>query len=173
MQDCTWLQVANLAILSLTFGAIVWYSWETNRLKKAARDQVEALYAPCITIQFWPRNAADAILEAGGVAGDVAVRPVEGQVALINMGNGPAVNVNYSFEPIEPAPGATVARPSGRIHVIPKGDSFRTHVPVGAVKANSFKFTAAYESMSGQKYEASGTVNRLVLGTDFSFKRRS
>ncbi len=168
-----WLQVASLVVLSLTFLAIVWYSWETNRLKKAARDQVEALYAPCVTIQFWPRNLEDAIMEMGGMAGDVVVKPAAGQIALINVGNGPALNVSYTFEQTGLGQGATPIRGNGKIHIIPKGESFPTHVPIGIFTINVFKFTATYESMSGQKYEATGTVNRLVLGNDFTFRRKS
>src|ERR1035438_4324629 len=44
------MQIANFVVLVLTLGVLVWYAYETMRLRRAAVDQVEGMAKPCLTI---------------------------------------------------------------------------------------------------------------------------
>jgi hypothetical protein len=112
----------------------------------------------------------DAVLEAEGIRGETTIRFSQGQAVLINMGNGPAVNVSYALQPVEVPPGANVARPSGHLQNIPPGKTFVTPIPRGALQIHKFDFTANYESLSGRRYETKIRIDNLVL-ISFQFKR--
>ena len=166
-----WLILGNFVVLSLTFLALLWYAWETRGLKKASLEQLEALSMPCVAFGTFPRDPIDAVLEANDVAGEMTIQFQEGQAVIVNMGNGPAVNVAYALEPIGILPGANVARPRGYIQNIPPGKAVVTPISRGALQTHQFEFTARYESLSGRRYETQITVNELVL-TNLRFVRR-
>ncbi|MBN1271216.1 MAG: hypothetical protein JXB26_03005 [Candidatus Aminicenantes bacterium] len=48
------LQIVSTFILFLTFLAIWWYAWETNRLKKATATQTDLMLRPCVIIGVEP-----------------------------------------------------------------------------------------------------------------------
>src|SRR5690242_4792384 len=100
----SWIPVLNLVVQILLFGALVWYTIETWKIRKAAQsqaqaawEQAEAQHQPCLTIITEAREYIEAVLEAGGAVGGMIVAARNGNVALENMGNGPAVNVRFRF----------------------------------------------------------------------------
>jgi hypothetical protein len=167
-----WLQTANVIVLALTFGAVVWYALETQRLRKTAEDQLEALHYPCVVPDYdFINEVTDKTVYPQIVAGWTALRVKQdvpsGQIALRNIGTGPALCVKCSFKPIENKeqrlPDASAAFVSAK-EVVP--------IPVDHfyILAESLIFTATYSSVSGRKYETRGTLVKGVLGSDFQVR---
>jgi hypothetical protein len=167
-----WLQTANVIVLALTFGAVVWYALETQRLRKTAEDQLEALHYPCVvpdydfisgvTAQtFYAQN------QAGWTALRVKQHVPSGQIALRNIGTGPALCVKCLFEPtgsIKQAP----CRASAAF--VPARAVVQIPVSYQHIQAYDFTFTATYYSVSGRKYETRGTLVNGVLCSDFQVR---
>jgi hypothetical protein len=167
-----WLQTANVIVLALTFGAVVWYALETQRLRKTAEDQLEALHYPCVVpdydfIYWVTAQTFYAQIEAGGTALRVKQHVPSRQIALRNIGTGPALCVKCSFEPIEnkeqaPRRASAAFVPAQAVVQIP--------VRYQDIQAYEFTFTAIYSSVSGRKYETRGTLVDGVLCSDFQVR---
>jgi hypothetical protein len=165
-----WLQTANVIVLALTFGAVVWYALETQRLRKTAEDQLEALHYPCVVPDYDFINTdktLDSQIRAGGTALQVKQHVPSGRIALRNIGTGPALCVKCSFEPIEnkeqaPRRASAAFVPAGAVVQIP--------VSYQDIQPYEFTFTAIYSSVSGRKYETRGTLVDGVLCSDFQVR---
>jgi len=165
-----WLQTANVIVLALTFGAVVWYALETQRLQKTAEDQLEALHYPCVVPDYDFINT-DKTFHSQDEAGWTDLRVKQdvpsGQIALRNIGTGPALCVKCSFEPIgnkgQRPPDASAAFVSAN-EVVP--------IPVihSCILAESLTFTATYYSVSGRTYETRGTLVDGFLCSDFQVR---
>jgi hypothetical protein len=59
-------------------------------MMRATNDQVEGLSKPCVMLASVPRNAEDAVI---GPLGNTQALRVEGNLAVENIGSGPALNV--------------------------------------------------------------------------------
>lgn len=68
-----WSAMSTLALI-LTFGAILWYSYETQKLKRIAYQQLQIQVAPILIIYF---------------------RENPSRITVRNIGNGPALNVEF------------------------------------------------------------------------------
>ncbi len=100
-----------LSVQILTLIGLAWYAIETMKIRtaaqqqvkasldliKAATDQVEGMSKPCLTLWGEVREGADAILEMHGAVGNIVARPDGGSYVALNIGNGVALNVQYSF----------------------------------------------------------------------------
>lgn len=67
-----WINYANLALLAVTCGAIIWYTVETRRLRRETARMVKATLTPCLGIDV--ENV--------------------GRIHLQNAGSGAALNVD-------------------------------------------------------------------------------
>ena len=168
---CEWIPLANFLVQCALFVALVWYAVETHRIRKASQEQAEAQQKPCLTLVTGARDYDEAVLETGGAVGGMIVAAREGNVALQNMGNGPAVNVRYECNPANPPKGANVARPGGYLQNIPAHGTFVMAVAREVLRNLEYEFVATYESLSGHHYESRIIINNLVL-TGFYFKRQ-
>ncbi len=106
----------------------------------------------------------------GGAVGTMIVAARDGNVAVRNIGNGPAINIRYEFRPVNPAPGANVARPQNYFQMIAPGEVFVMPVARGVLNNLEYEFIASYESLGGRRYQSRITLNNLVL-TDTRFGR--
>lgn len=88
MTPTDWIALIGIVGLAL-------YCVETWKIRRAAQSQLEALRTPCITFSSTPRDANDAVLERDGARGDMILAFHEGDAVLTNIGNGPAVNIEY------------------------------------------------------------------------------
>src|SRR5437763_10512821 len=79
----------------------------SQRLIKAAMDQVEGLSKPCLTLWAELRDRANTILEMHGAVGSTIVRADGGHFVVQNIGNGVALNVSYAFSPVNQSDGPT------------------------------------------------------------------
>lgn len=121
------------------------------------------LHKPCVTLVTAPRGYEDAVLEMDGAVGVMIVAARQGNVAAQNIGTGPAVNVRYEFMPIDPAPGANVARPHGYIPTILPGEMCVLPVSRGILQNLEYEFVANYESLGGRRNQTKIMLNNLVI----------
>jgi hypothetical protein len=158
-----------------TFIALLWYAWETLRMRKALSDQVKALRAqlrvaeeqveahekPCLALFT---NPDPSLYEAHGefIAGTVLTAYASGRIGVQNVGNGPALNVLYQFTPREPLEGD---RPSyrGQIPIIPRRAVAVTAVELERLNLFDYEFTCTYTSLSEHVYQSETTIDHLTL----------
>lgn len=94
-------EAVALLIGAATLAAIVWYAWLTDRLRRAASDQTEALFMPFLVPVLGDRPAERASVETASaqLRGSAVLIPARAlrlnTIRLINIGSGPAVRVRY------------------------------------------------------------------------------
>jgi hypothetical protein len=98
-----WPSLANL-IQILILLVLFWYTKETRKIRKSSVAQIEALQKPCLTLVTDIRDYDDAILETDGAVGGMIVAKRNGNVAVQNIGAGPAITVYIDFAPVKPEP---------------------------------------------------------------------
>jgi len=159
---CDWVQFVGLIIIpAIGLLFLILYV-------RATIEQAEAMQKPCIVLKSALRSREDAILEMGGIPGDLILGAVIGLVALQNIGAGPAVNVAYSFEKVNES--HTPLRSEGSIPTLSRDDTLPTHVSYAIFPAHKFECTITYQSLSKRRYQTHLSANGLVLG-DFHFRR--
>jgi len=168
---CDWIPLVNLVVQCLLLLALVWYAWETWKIRKASQEQVEALQKPCLTLVTAPRDYDDAVLDMDDAVGGMIVAASQGSVSLQNMGSGPAVNVEYRFNPVDPPAGANVARAHGYLQNIPAAGDFVIALAREVLRNLEYECVITYDSLSGRRYRSSITIKNLVL-TAFHFERQ-
>lgn len=102
--------IAALGVIGLAY-----YCIETRRIRIAANAQLEALHTPCLTFAAMPRDANGAILDRDGARGMMILNFDEGDAMLHNIGNGPAVNIEYALTPLD----GGIPRMDGYVSSIP------------------------------------------------------
>lgn len=161
-----WIQLANLVVQCAILAALFWYARKILRIRRASQDQAEALQRPCITLATAARpheEYEDAMLNMDSALGGLTLATQERNVALQNIGSGPALNVRYEFHPSDPERGADLARRGSYLPNIPPRGSFVTPAARDAFRDLECEFVATYESLSGQAYESRITIHNLVL----------
>lgn len=138
------------------------------RYVAATVEQAEAAQKPCIVLRSALRDPQDAVLEAGGLRGDLILEAVGGQAAMRNIGTGPAVNIFYVFEKVDDV-GAAI-RSEGSVPTLSPEQTVAAHVSHSIFPAHRIECAVTYESLSKRKYETRQSVNNLVLG-EFRFRR--
>src|SRR5258708_30630472 len=79
-----WATIVGAVTTPLTFLALIWYTIETSRLRKAAEKQLKIAEMPIVVLRLSSED---------GPLG----RPLSLSVEIIrNVGNGPAFNINVS-----------------------------------------------------------------------------
>lgn len=129
-----WLPFLNFAVQFAVLGVLIWYALETLKIRRASQEQAEALHRPCLTLVTTARGFEDAVLEVNGAIGGMIVAAREGNVAVWNIGSGPAINAQYKFEPVAPPDGANVARPNGYLQIVLAGECFVMPVARGVLQ---------------------------------------
>jgi hypothetical protein len=162
------LEWASFLLQFAALIALVFYTVETWRIRMASQEQAEAFQRPCITIVSTARNYEDAVIEIGGAVGGMDVAALEGKLAIVNIGSGPAINVWYAFTPRNPVPGANVARPSGYLQNIPPHGTFVMPIARECLRNLEYELLFRYSSLSRHGYESRITVNDLTI-TEFHF----
>jgi hypothetical protein len=155
------IQFAVMLINSITFVALIWYCWETRRLRIIAQDQLEALSKPCLTIWADLRNQADAILSMNQAVGNTVVRGDDGSFVALNIGNGPALNVKYIFRTLDAEGRKPRADPSYVPTLLP-AQKVALPQPINAYTGN-YEIVFEFESFSGRSYQSIVTLNGRVL----------
>ena len=164
------MAIADLVVSILTLLAIVWYVCETLKIRRASQEQAEALQKPCVVLVAAPRDPDDAILDGDGAVGEMVVDAHDGNVALVNIGSGPALNVYFEFRPIDPPNQANVAQRRGQFPAVASRETLVMQVPRGVLRNLEYEFVAICESLSGLCYESRIVIKNLVP-TRSSFRR--
>jgi len=150
--------------------ALVVYAVFTRKIWRAADEQAEALQKPCVTLATARRNDDEATLSDDEGSREVGIFKPDGWVAVRNIGSGPALNVHWYFEPVNPPPGQNVPTQDGEIPHLSREISRvrRMQIPMhgSEVKFRNYYFRATYESLSGALYETrirlqEGVLNRI------------
>lgn len=161
--DC--IAAFGLVIQLLLFGGLVVYCIETRKIRIAAASQVEALQTPCLTFASTPRDGNEAVLNMDGVRGAMVLDFHGGDAVLTNIGNGPAVNIEYVLNPLSDSQ----AKPEGYVSAIPPGARASVPIPRGIFQGHEYQCILRYESLSQTKYETRLRVHNLVLTHPFRF----
>ena len=156
-----------IALIGL--GGLAFYRIETWKIRRAAQSQLEALQTPCLTFSSAPRDGGDAILEMDGARGTMVLAFHEGDALLTNIGNGPAVNIEYVFT----AQGDPPRKLDGYVSSIPPGARVSIPVARNTLQGRQFVCSIQYDSLSFARYETKMTVHNLVLTPPFSFGKVS
>jgi hypothetical protein len=164
-----WIPLLSLLVQFATLLALLYYAWETWKIRKASEEQGEAQCKPCLTLVTERRDAVEAILDQIAVGtSELAAR--DGNVVLENMGKGPAINIRYQVARLDAAPGRRISEPSGYLQNIAAEKAFVVPVARGHFENGEYKFVATYESIGAWRYETTITINSLVL-TGYNFRR--
>lgn len=157
----------GLIIQTLLLGGLVWYCIETRRIRIVSTAQLEALHTPCLTLVATLREGGDAILDMGGARGTLVVEFNGNWVVLLNIGSGPAVNIEYVFAPLDGAQ----SRPDGYVSFLGPGVRAAIPVPRGIIRGHEYECRLQYDSLSHTRYETRIVLNDLVLTPPFRFGR--
>ena len=135
----------------------------SQKLIKAAMDQVEGTLKPCITFAARLRDGSDVIWDMHGAVGSLIVDPDQGNYVIKNIGSGAALNLRYFFTRTDvPEPDwryVPVLVPPGRATLVETLSFFyQEHVA-----------TFEYESIGGRKYRSTININHHVI-TAFRFE---
>ena len=165
-----WLPFANFVIQLLLFLGLAAYTLFTYRLMSSARDQVkvsqnqatlmlaqmEASQRPCLTLSMTKRKSHEIALgRLGGVQGSQVLHMPDDKLHLINIGNGPALNVD--FDVIEAGEKPSVERDGHLLHVLPS-EEFPLYISSGIPRGGEWSFVATFESRTGQRYRTQISV---------------
>lgn len=160
MSDCT--QVAMLGVQILALIGLIYYAFETTKIRRASQQQVEAMSKPCLTLWGELRDGADPILEMHEAVGNIIAAADQGSYVVQNIGNGVALNVRYQFTRPNVAPAERYVP-----HLSPTGRATLAET-IGGYNAEH-QATFDYESISGRKYRTTIQLNHRVI-TSFSFE---
>jgi len=157
--------LATLVIQLCALGVLIWYACDTRKIRKASIEQAESAQKPCLALVTGPRDFDETVLEKNGVVGGTILARRNGNVAVENVGNGPALNVSYDFRPVDQS---NIVRPRGYLPNIVVGKSWVLAVPHGILDIEDYEIVFIYDSMSRQKYESITSVKGSVVA-DFRF----
>lgn len=119
----------------------------------------EALQKPCVTIKSEPRDHLEAVLLAPFVAQAKQAPTVE----ILNIGIGPALNVQYGFLQVDAPEGAPAMHPTGFVNHLQAGQQWATHLARTSLSNRIFEFNASYESLSRKKYKTKLRVENAII----------
>jgi hypothetical protein len=128
-------------------------------MMRAANDQVEGLSKPCVMLASVPRNAEDAVI---GPLGNTQALRLEGNLAVENIGSGPALNVRYEFVAIEET--ARFFNPRGVRYVQNILSGQRSQMAEAYTSYNGqFEVIFEYESIGGRRYRTKISMEGYVF----------
>jgi len=135
------ISALTLFVLFWTLRAVREYTRQTQIVTRTA---VEQLPRPCVTILQRADTSDLAILnETVGSVGSVNT------VWFVNVGTGPAVNVRFSAQPVNPAEQSTWYQAPA----LGPGERFDTGYPRNSLE-NEAVVLVEYESVGGAKYRS-------------------
>ena len=154
-------QLALTAVNTATLLALLWYSFETRRLRIIAQDQLEALAKPCLTLWADLRNQTDAILSMDQAVGNTVIRTNDANFVVQNIGNGAALNIRYVFKALDADSRCPKDSPS-YIQALLAGQKAALPEPINAFAGN-YQLILRFEGFGGKAYESAVTLNGHVL----------
>ena len=158
-----WIQAAAdiglLVVTTLTLMVLFRYAADTRRIAKSAEAQLEGLKTPFITLSTTPRDTADAVLDMDDAHGTMILRFSAGDAVLTNIGNGPAVRINYSLTPLDNAHPIS----NGYVPAVPPQEWAAVPIPRTLLQEHKYECVITYSSLSATRYKTRLIVHNLVL----------
>ena len=175
------VQIWMLVVQFLGLMGLIWYAYETRRMRKASEeqvrisqglirasmDQVEGLSKPCLTLASGLRDANDAILEMHGAVGNTVARGDAGSFIMQNIGNGIALNVAYQFL-TTPRDDPARRRHAYYLQNILPSQEVTMPQPMTAYTGD-WELRIGFSSIGGRRYQSMVTLkDRVLTGFQFS-----
>jgi hypothetical protein len=171
------IQLTTLIVQTLGVVGLAIYCFETYQIRKASQnqvsasqklikaalDQVEGTLKPCITLAARLREAEDVILEMHEAVGNLVAQADAGSYILHNIGSGAALNIRYSFTR------PNVANPGWRYLPAVLASSRAALVETLGLFDDEHVATFEYESIGGRRYRSTVNLNHHVI-TAFRFE---
>jgi hypothetical protein len=126
----------------------------------------EALQKPCVTVKSEARLGDEVILDQPFTA---QVAQTAGNVVLLNVGPGPALNLHFDFRQTNAQPGNPVTHLTGFIDYLQPGEQRQVHVARTSLPNRDFDFAATYNGLSTKKYQTTIRIEDGVIKS-FTFK---
>jgi hypothetical protein len=161
------IPILNFLVGVGAFGVLIWYAFETMKLRRAAMEQVESMAKPCVTLCAELRDQADAILDMEGAVGAMIVKTRDAQFLVQNIGTGIALNVSYQFRNLD-----SPQRPDNPRYLFYVLLNQRVQLPEtinASPCAGNCEVVFRFQSIGGRWYQSTVTMNNRVL-TKFDFK---
>lgn len=164
-----WLAIANLALLALTLGAIIWYSFETRwlreetaALRREAVRQTKLQARPFLSLSYATNNACLRVTNLGhGVARDVEVS----EIVLSDPADRATSRVR--FDAIDFVAPTQSRDPYGHFSVTSGGEEIPWETKKLGWMANfgpsgrrAYEATIRYTDVVGQKYVAKFVIEK-------------
>jgi len=90
--ESSWMLYASFVISVITLIVLIYYAWLTSRIARASNIQSEGLSRPVMTVRTRAYDLDWRIVQAMGVV----AAEVDNDLALINIGNGPALSLRWT-----------------------------------------------------------------------------
>jgi len=141
-------------LLVLNALLIAWYLYETRKIRRAAQEQAESASRPAIVVKNSDGTLSAPMLE--------------------NIGNGPAIEVEWSLPNSSFAGVISYMRPNTH-EILPMEDIKPVYEAGSQVSPNAASIECSYRSLAGWEYSSSNAYdeNRGRYSTTFSPKVRS
>ena len=178
------IQLGMLIVQVIGLLGLFWYAWETRAMRKAsqeqvnisqalisaAMDQVEGLSKPCLALCGELRDPSDVIWASSTRRniGSMIVRKVDGKFVVENIGNGVALNVEYSSRQINPPDNRLVPRLAGYLQNVLSGSNVKMAEPVTPFEQGEYEIIFSFQSIGRRQYRTTVTMKNQVL-TKFEF----
>lgn len=150
--------IAGVVIVLLTaslVGATVWYVRLTHKIARASIEQSEAQQKPCLILRATRRDDMDAILDP-----PMAAVVEDGTLRLMNIGNGPAIHVEFDFRRIQQN---RLVSSRGMIPNLDRGAQWDTPLATGLLTAENPRLIVTYGSLSGTQYRTRITFDGRII----------
>ena len=140
--------------------ALVWYAWDTRKIRKISQEQNETMQKPCLVPLVQVRADLDTAVE--NLSGNpypgyrvVEDEPRTSHVELHNIGSGPAFNIRHE---VQSPKGIKKDHLSGYLpYVRREGKETVLLVADNLISEDPDKdvvLTLSYESLGGRRYES-------------------
>jgi len=181
------VNAAMLVVQLVAFIGLVFYVRYTRALKKSAEDQIrlsqdllqaamdqaEGVARPCITLASKLRDREETINEVYGVKGISVVKDYKGFLAVRNVGNGLALNIQYQFNRVnDPTYPKGLKGDDGYLQRLHSEKEIRLPTPVTMMKLGDWDVVFVFESLAGRKYQTTCRVQANIL-SGFRFEQTS
>jgi len=149
------IQLATLILLAR-------YVLDTAKIKRASLDQSEALFQPCLVLEYRLRGLEEQIWDL--TATTTAATKLPEKVFVTNIETGPAQDITLSF--YQSDSGENIWETG--IPFILAGNSFPIGYAQNRFSSGEVVFEAEYKSISGTEFESTrkiskGTIKNLEL----------
>jgi hypothetical protein len=158
-----WLLWLQTGIQLVGLVALIWYTWDTRRIRLASQEQAESSQKPCLMLRTEARQPVDVVLQMHGTDGAMIVGQSGGRLVIENIGTGPAINVRCRLRATDfNRQESAVTHESYLQNLAPNGMS---ELPVAreTLRSADYEFLTYNESLSGRRYESVISIKNLVL----------